>query len=190
MAVIVRSATGHAPERDGFAPSRSRPHRRVRAFRAAVLAAVAAAASLCAAPATAQNVRLSNLADVDFSVINNLGLDSSRSQDVCAYSQSATNGYNVRASGSGGSGAFTLSNGASGTLDYEVRWNASAGSPSGTLLSPNVPLTGLTSTATQNQCKNGPANSASLIVVIRSAAATAATAGSYTGTLTLVIAPE
>ena len=55
---------------------------------------------------------------------------------------------------------------------------------------PCVPLTGQISSATQQTCNNGPANSASLVVIVRSAALSSAAAGSYSGTLTLVIGPE
>ena len=140
------------------------------------------------ATAAAQNVRLTNLSDVAFSTVA-LGVDSVRAQSVCAFSSSATRGYNIKASGSGANSDFTLSNGAS-LLSYEVQWAATSGQPNGTPLIKNVPLNGLTSTATQQQCNSGPASSASLIVIIRSDAASSATAGSYSGNLTLVIAPE
>jgi hypothetical protein len=57
-------------------------------------------------------------------------------------------------------------------------------------LSPNVPLTGQTSTATQQTCNSGPATSASLIVVLRSTALSSATAGTYNGAVTLLVGPE
>jgi hypothetical protein len=53
-----------------------------------------------------------------------------------------------------------------------------------------VPLTGQVSSATQQTCTNGPATSASLVVILRSAALAGATAGTYTGTVTLVVGPE
>jgi hypothetical protein len=46
------------------------------------------------------------------------------------------------------------------------------------------------SQAKQQTCNSGPATSASLIVIIRSAALTSADAGFYSGDLTLVIGPE
>lgn len=138
--------------------------------------------------AAAQNVRLTDLSDVAFSTVA-LAIDSVRAQSVCAFSNSATRGYNIKASGSGANSDFTLSNGAS-LLPYEVQWSATSGQTSGTPLVKNVPLNGLASTATQQQCRSGPASSASLIVIIRSDAASSATAGSYSGSLTLVMAPE
>jgi hypothetical protein len=46
------------------------------------------------------------------------------------------------------------------------------------------------STATQQTCNSGPATSASLVVILRTAALSSAAAGSYSGSLTLVIGPE
>lgn len=75
-------------------------------------------------------------------------------------------------------------------LPYEVQWSDAAGQTSGALLTANVPLTGLTSTASHDDCRTGPATTASLIVVLRAAAVSASISGSYDGTLTLLVAPE
>src|SRR5262249_51957622 len=134
-----------------------------------------------------QTVRITQLSDFSFGTITNLLVDTRQSDDVCVYSSSATRGYNVTATGSGAGGAFTLGSGAA-ALAYEVQWNSSSGQSSGTALSAGTKLGGLTSTATQQVCSNGPATSASLIIVIRAAALTAAAGGlGYSGTLTLVI---
>jgi hypothetical protein len=152
--------------------------------------AAAAAALTLASPALAANtVRITGLSDIAFGIITNLGSDTVRSQNVCIFSGTGTSGYNVRATGSGTGSAFTLANGGK-TLAYETQWNSSSGQTSGTTLSSNVTRTGLTSTATNPNCASGPPTSASLIVVVRSAAASSATAGTYSGTLTLVFAPE
>jgi hypothetical protein len=137
----------------------------------------------------ASNVRITGLSDAAFGTITNLGTDSIKAQNICVFSNTATSGYHVTANGSGTSGAFTLASGAN-TLAYQVQWSASSGQTTGTQLSPNVALTGLTSAATQQACNSGPASSASLIVILRSTALLSATAGTYNGTLTLVIGPE
>ena len=146
---------------------------------------------LIAAPARAASnkVRISGLGDVAFGTIANLGLDAVQSQSVCVYADTATNGYNVTASGSGSGGAFQLASGLA-RLAYEVQWSSSAGQSSGVQLSPNTPLPGQTSSATQQTCNNGAATTASLILVLRSAALSSASAGSYSGTLTLVVGAE
>lgn len=146
---------------------------------------------LCAEPAEAasNNVRITKLSDVAFGTLLNLSADAVRTQDICAFANTATNGYTVRASGSGSGGGFSLAS-ASGSLPFELQWNDTAGQGSGTPMTANVALAGQVSAATQQTCNSGPAFSASLIVILRSAALSSAAAGSYNGSVTLVIGPE
>jgi hypothetical protein len=154
------------------------------------LRGLACALLLGVSPAqAADKARITGLADVSFGAIGNLGADAVRSESLCLYSSSTTNGYNVTATGAGPGGAFQLSSGGL-SLPFEVQWSSSAGQRSGTQLSPNVPLTGQVSAATQQTCGSGPASSASLIIVLRSGALSSATAGTYSGTLSLLVAPE
>lgn len=139
-----------------------------------------------AAPSDKAN--LSGLADVSFGPIANFN-DQSLSQSVCAFTSSATGRYAVTASGSGPGGAFALA--APGALlAYDVLWNATPNQSSGTALQAGAPLSGLVSTATQKTCNNGPASSATLVVLLRANVLANAQAGSYAGTLQLTIAPE
>jgi hypothetical protein len=134
-------------------------------------------------------VMLTKLTDVSFTN-QDPSVNASSAQDVCVWSNTATKGYNVTATGSGTASAFTLANGAL-TVPYTVEWAGSTGQSSGTALSTGTALTGLTSTATNMNCASGPATSASLIVKISSAnLQTMQAATTYTGTLTLVVAPE
>jgi hypothetical protein len=111
-------------------------------------------------------------------------------QNVCVWSNTSTKGYNVTATGSGAGNAFTLANGGQ-SVGYNIEWANSSGQASGTALTSGAALTGLTSTATAAGCSSGPATTASLIVKIPSAnLQTMQAALSYTGTLTLVVAPE
>jgi hypothetical protein len=139
--------------------------------------------------AASNNVRITQLSDVAFGLITNITSDSSSSQDICVYSNSANDGYNVRAIGSGSGGAFTLASG-SASLAYDVEWSSASGQANGTVLTPNVALSGQVSAARQQTCNSGPSSSASLIITIRSSALASAEAGSYSGALTLVIGPE
>jgi hypothetical protein len=140
-------------------------------------------------PASAQKVRITNVSDVDFGLLSNLEADASRSLNFCIFSSSAGAAYSVAASGSGSGSAFTLSNGSS-SLAYEVQWSDQSGQSSGAGLTPNVARTGLTSSATHQFCNSGPATSASLIVLLRSTDLSRAREGSYSGSLTLLIAAE
>jgi hypothetical protein len=139
--------------------------------------------------ASAQKVRVTNLSDVDFGLLANLQSDARRSQDICLYSSSAGSLYSITASGSGSGSSFALSNGAA-TLPFEVQWSSQSGQTGGTSLTPNVPVTGQTSSATHQFCNSGPPTSASLTVILRSAALSQAREGSYSGTLTLLVAAE
>lgn len=140
-------------------------------------------------PAQAQKVRITNLSDVSFGLISNLQADARRAQNVCLFSQSAGNRYSITATGSGAGSSFALSNG-SNSLAYEVEWSDQSGQTSGTSLSPTVAATGRVSAATQQTCTNGPATSASLIIILRSSQLIQAREGSYSGSLTLVVAAE
>ncbi|HJQ57418.1 MAG TPA: hypothetical protein VJ890_10950 [Vineibacter sp.] len=151
--------------------------------------AAALCIGFCAGTAHGQQARITKLTDVAFGTISNLGIDASRSQNVCAYSSASLKGYSVRATGSGTSGAFSLVNGAR-QVAYEVQWSGTSGQTSGTALSSGVTLGGFVSTASSSNCSTAPLTTASLIVLLRAATLSTATAGTYSGTLTLIIAPE
>lgn len=144
------------------------------------------------APASADaapSVRINNLADVAFGTISNFTSDQTSSQSICIYSTAAGGLYQITATGSGSGGAFTLASGTD-TMAYEVQWAATAGQTTGTSLTAGVALTGLTSNATKSGCTSGPSSSASLITVLRTAEIGAAKSGSYSGTMTLLVAPN
>lgn len=142
-----------------------------------------------AASAASNKVRMTNLSDVAFGTIANLNVDAVRNESLCLYADTSSLGYNITATGTGAGGAFQLSSGA-GSMAYDVEWSSAAGQSSGTQLTPNVPLTGQTSSATHQTCNNGPAATASLILVVRSTALSSAAAGTYGGSLTLLVGPE
>ena len=138
----------------------------------------------------AGRVQISGLTDVAFSAVDP-STDASSAQDVCVWSNTAGRGYQITATGSGAGNAFTLASASLAPVPYSVEWSGSAGQSSGTALTAGTPLTSLTSTATRPGCSAGPTASASLVVKIGSAdLQTMAAAASYTGTLTLLVAPE
>lgn len=143
---------------------------------------------LCAAPAMAQSnkVRITNLTDVAFGTVTNFVADSVRSQNICVFAQTAGRRYRITAAGSGSGGAFTLTSGAD-LLPFDVQWNSVPGQSAGTQLTPNVALTSQVSAAAQQTCNSGPATSASLVILLRSADVSTVTEGIYNGTLTIVI---
>ena len=133
-------------------------------------------------------VQISGLSDVAFGTVDPSSA-ASQAQNVCVWSNTSGRVYSVTAAGSGLSNAFTLSDGTN-TLAYGVEWAASSGQSSGTALVSGTALGSLASTATNPTCSVGPAASASLIVRMTAANLQAAVASSYTGTLTLVVAPQ
>jgi hypothetical protein len=134
-------------------------------------------------------VRITGLEDVAFTN-QDPAISASNAQDVCVWSNTATKGYSILATGSGTANAFTLSNGTT-TVPYTVQWSSSAGNTSGTAVTAGTALTGQVSTATNQLCSSGPANSASLVVGISTAnLGTMQASTSYIGTLTLLVAPE
>jgi len=133
--------------------------------------------------------RITGLSDVAFTS-QDPNTAASSAQSVCVWSNTATKGYTVTATGSGASNAFTLAN-ASLTVPYSVEWSASSGATSGTALTAGSASAGLVSTAAHQTCATGAATTASLVVGISTAdlgGMQAAT--SYTGTLTLVVTPQ
>lgn len=134
-------------------------------------------------------VRISGLSDV--SLLNqDPSAAASAAQDVCVWSNTATRGYTITASGNGSGNAFTLSDGSNST-PYSVLWSSSAGQVTGTALSAGTASSTLTSAASHQVCASGPTSSASLIVGLSTNELSAMRAGStYTGTLTLLIAPQ
>lgn len=138
--------------------------------------------------AAAQQVRLTKLSDVDFGTLSSTG-EVSRAQNVCAYATSFSGLYSVRASGSGTGGALTLA-GTGAPLPYEVQWAGMRNQTSGTALPANTTVGGFNDGDVLETCSLINLSSASLIVILRAAALSAATAGSYSGTLTLIIAAQ
>ena len=139
----------------------------------------------------ASRVRISGLTDVSFSNVD-VTSDVSNAQNVCVWSNTATKGYNITATGNGTNNAFTL-NGGGGTspMPYSVAWNQSAGQTSGTALTKGVALTGQVSSATNQTCASGPSATASLIIsILATDLASAVSSATYSGVLTVVIAPE
>ena len=130
--------------------------------------------------------RITGLADVAFTN-QDPAVAASNAQNVCIWSNTATKGYTITATGDAG---FTLSNGAT-TVPYSVQWAASSGQTSGTALTSGTASASLTTTAVNQTCSAAPATTASLIVGISTSDLSTMAAGtSYTGTLTLVVTPQ
>lgn len=152
------------------------------------LAIAAGALSCPASAAPGDKADITGLSDLAFGQLN-MTTDQTLSENVCAYSSSATAGYAVQATGDGNGGAFTLTNG-SATLPYLVSWADSPGQTVGSAkaLTAGVSLTGFTSSAGNKNCTGGL--SATLLVTIQGTAAGSAQVGNYSGVLTLTLTPQ
>ncbi len=146
-------------------------------------------ASVAISASVPARARLSGLADIALAGVNPAS-NAVASRNLCTWSNTASKGYRITASGSGAASAFTLAN-ASLTVPYTVQWNQASGQTSGTALTPGTASTTFTSTATHQQCLTGPTASASLVVTITSAALQTMQANTtYSGTLTLLMTPQ
>ncbi|MCW3797711.1 hypothetical protein OMW55_07830 [Sphingomonas sp. BN140010] len=138
----------------------------------------------------AGRVQISGLRNVTFSAVDP-GAAIADNQDVCVWSNTAGRKYKITASGSGTGGAFKLASSGLTDVDYSVEWNQAAGANAGTALTNGSTLAGQASLATAPTCSSGPIKSASLIVRMDTTNLQNMQAGAtYTGTLTLVVAPE
>lgn len=158
---------------------------------AAIVAALAGLAIPTGAHAQLQS-RISGLSDVNYGTINAF-VDQTNSQNVCVYSSFTLFGfplvqrpYSVVATGSGAGGAFTIASGPR-TLPYEVRWADAANQTTGTLLTAGVTASGFTGS---NNSSCGGSENASLIVTITGPSLASASAGSYSGVLSITIVPN
>lgn len=158
---------------------------------AAIVAALAALTAPTDAHAQLQS-RITGLADVNYGTINSF-TDQTNSQNVCVYSVFVIFGFPIRrnysvvATGSGTGGAFTLASGPR-TLPYEVRWADAANQTTGTLLTSGATATGFGNASTNQTCTGG--ENASLIVTIAGASLATASAGTYSGVLSITIVPN
>lgn len=134
-----------------------------------------------------QLTRISALNDIALGAWSGVGAMSG-SDSLCVWT--TTGGYNITASGDGAGGAFTLDDGGGTTLPYTVEWADTAGAGSGTALTSGNALAGQTAAATSTTCNSGASLDATVLVDIAEAALSSVTDGAYTGTLTLVVAPE
>lgn len=137
----------------------------------------------------ANRAQITGLTDVAFTNVDPASPATSAQSD-CVWSNTATKGYSITATGSGTSGAFTLANG-SLTVPYTVQWSASSGQSSGSAMTAGTALSGLTTTAANPTCSSAPNTTSSLIVTISAANLQGMVSStSYTGSLTLLVTPQ
>ena len=148
-----------------------------------------AASLLSASPSFAQSekVRLSGLGDVSFGSLG-YGGDVISAQSLCAFSSMRSAGYTIVPIGDGANGELILRSGLN-LLDFDVLWSPLASQTNGDQLIAMQMSQAYTTDAQHHRCMNGPSSTASLIVRIRSQDISAARAGVYSGSLTLILGP-
>jgi hypothetical protein len=144
-------------------------------------------AVLAPCQAQAQKVHLGAITDVSFGIVGAGTNDIVSRQNVCVASQSANASYMITARGSGAASAFELGS-AAGLMPYEVQWASTADQMVGATLIPGVAI-GAIDPVRRRDCNQNPAANSSLIIILRAGSVGSANAGSYAGTLTLIIAP-
>ncbi len=134
-------------------------------------------------------VQITGLTDITLANVDP-GAEARKPQDTCVWSNTATKGYTITATGSGTGGAFTLASGALTPVTYAVAWSQQSGQTTGTALVPATASAGFVSTAVLPGCATAPTTTSSLVVSIAPAQLqTMASLTSYTGTLTLLVNP-
>ncbi len=130
-------------------------------------------------------IKISDMNDMTINQANGFAA----SDDVCVF-RNLAGGYGVvaqsanDASGAGTAGTFTLSDGASSTVDYSVTWG---GSP----LTEDTALTGLTSSnTTEANCQTSGPNVALGVSASENQVGAATSATDHTDTLTVIITAE
>lgn len=132
-------------------------------------------------------VRITGVADMNFGSYSGSGVFS-RNDNVCVYTNSANGQYLVTAQGSGAASAFTVSDGASHTIPYTVRWNDQTGTSGNIQLDPSVSSATQSGAHTSSEtCSGG--DTANFEISFTQGALLGVPAGTYTGVLTLIIEP-
>ncbi|MFK8017028.1 MAG: hypothetical protein AB8G17_16515 [Gammaproteobacteria bacterium] len=128
-------------------------------------------------------VRISNLTDINLGVFG--GADAIGSSDACVY-RNGTGAYRITASGSGAGGAFSLTDGTN-SVGYAVEFDDGTGAVAMGASTPMIGRTG--ADATSATCAT-TGNNATVTTTVTATDAASLPAGTYTGTLTLLVAPE
>lgn len=139
------------------------------------------------APVVSAQALITGLSDLQFGSWSGIG-DVEGVVDHCVFARPGP-GYSVAATGGGSGGAFVLHNGP-GTLPFQVDYDDGTG---WSRLDPGVPLSGQRGAPNENQlerCLDGLRPPERVRVRILAQDLAAAVAGSYGGSLTLLITPE
>ena len=130
-------------------------------------------------------VRVNNLDDIDLGTFAGGAGDLTGSDNFCIYRNGAGN-FNITMTGSGAGSAFELTDGAN-TLPFSVSFNNGGANA----MTASTPLAGQAGAFTANDtCDSGASDNVSVDVTVANGDLASVPAGTYSGTLTMVVAPE
>lgn len=133
--------------------------------------------------------RIGGITDLTFgsySGSGGLALD----DDVCVWTNATGGSYRITAKGSGASFAFLVAKvgDTSKTIAYAVNWNNTSGTSGNQPLTANTTSSNISGANTvSTDCSSGPSSTANFQVTFSAGNLLAASSGTYTGTLSLVI---
>ncbi len=144
--------------------------------------------SITISVSVAPRARISGLKDIDFGLADP-AQGARASEDICVWSNSATGAYTITASGGGAGGAFELADGEQ-ALAYTVEWAPRPGQIAGDRLESGTTRTNLLAAATRSDCDSGMGTASLAVAVDPAQFAAAEPSARYTGSLTLIVAPQ
>jgi len=128
-------------------------------------------------------VKISNLVDINLPPFG--GTDVTGTSDACIY-RNGGGDYLITATGSGAANAFQLTDGTN-SVNYSVNYDDGTGSSS---LASGVALSRTNAAEDDDDCVTFGADNATIDVTVAAADASALPAAVYSGTLTLLVAPN
>lgn len=132
-----------------------------------------------------EEVKISNLVDITLPVFN--GTDVSDTSDACIYRNGGGN-YQITATGSGPANAFQLVDGGNTvSVNYAVAYDDGTGFSA---LTSGSSLASSGASDIDDDCVTDGADNATIQVTVAAADASALPADTYSGTLTLLVAPN
>lgn len=134
----------------------------------------------------ADTVKISNLSDIILPAFS--GTDLQGASAACVYRNTGADYSLIASGGIGGGGPFQLDDGGGTTIDYTVEWDdGSGGGFAG--VATGVPGNFTNAAPADDDCGGGASNNGNVRVTVAAADAVAAGAATYSGTLTLLVAP-
>ncbi len=128
-------------------------------------------------------VRISNLTDINLGVF--AGADANGSSAACVY-RNGTGAYQITATGDGAGGAFTLTDGTN-SVAYSIDFDDGTGALP---MTSGLPVIGRTGADPASSTCATTGNNAVVSATVAAVDAATLPAGTYAGTLTLLVAPE